>query len=69
MYRIERLSERATRGRWVPEPGPTYGTREEATQAMREVVLGELRKPDDGRGRTDRFRVALASVVACMVLQ
>jgi hypothetical protein len=68
MFKLERLSERATRGRWVPVPGPLLGTREEAAKAMRGAVRRELRKGVDGRGRTDRFRIAVAAV-ACLVLQ
>ena len=61
--------ERAKRGRWTTEPGPTYETREDAQVALQTTVLRELRKITPGRWRTDRFRIALASVAACLVLQ
>ena len=70
MWQVERQIEgtgaRATR--WVPVPGARYATHEEAVRARREAVLGELAKGDDGRGRTDRFRV-VPVVETCAVVQ
>jgi len=70
MWTIERRHEsggaRATR--WVPVPGRVFGTQEEAARAVREAVQGQLRQGDDGRGRTDRFRV-VPVVETCAVMQ
>ncbi len=69
MYRIERQHEGPTRGHWLPVKGATYGTREEAKEAVYATVQSELRRPDVIH-RTDRFRVVLAAAVAvCLVLQ
>lgn len=63
MYRIERQHEGPTRGHWLPVKGATHGTREGAATALREIVAAE------GRSKTERFRIALAAVTACLVLQ
>ena len=70
MYRIEKQHEGPTRGHWLPVKGATYRTREEATTALRETMAAELRRAAaEGRSKTERFRIALAAVAACMVLQ
>lgn len=70
MYRIERQHEGPTRGHWLPVKGATYRTREEAAKALRETMAADLRRATaEGRSKTERFRIALAAVVSCVVLQ
>ena len=77
MYRIERQHEGPTRGHWLPVKWATYRTREEAATALRETMAAELRRAAaelrraaaEGRSKTERFRIALAAVATCMVMQ
>ena len=71
MWKIEKLDESGSRGRWVPASDARYPSLERAERARGEAVREAMVEAGKrGAWRTPRFRVVRAyAVVECAVMQ
>jgi hypothetical protein len=70
MWQIEQERYVGGKTRWQPVKGARYTDRGAADTALGVVVRRALKDAAaSGQARTDRFRVVLAAIAACLVLQ
>ena len=70
MWKIEKqVTDGEGRHRWQPAGAERFATREDAERGMTEACHAFLAAPTYPGLRSARFRVVLASVAACLVLQ